>query len=469
MGILDQFRNEDDAGEEDGGEVTDGGDGGGSDDPFGDDLGGFDDGGFDDFDDGFDDAGDDDASTGELRNRVDELENEVSSLSSTVNTVRSENEEISETVEDIEENVRKLLDIYEMVTRGVNPFVDDVSNEADFGTGSLGLFEDDDDGQQEEDLDSSVADADAEDFFDDDFDDDGGMDAAGAVSGDSGGDSAAGGDSSGGGPADDESAGDESGKSFSELKEEYEQGEAEWDGDAEEFDEAGDGLDGSDGGFETADDGFEAADDAFGDDGWTEGGDDDVGGDPADATSNGNPEAGFEEPPSTAADADPVSEPGPEQEPETAADATGDDASTEPERTETGDLQFAENTLSDSTSMGSKPYVANLPDGYVSDLIVMEWMEYLVDEADTDDAARAVRYYGAIEWIDESVEDRLLTFLRGFDEVEAVEGEPTPAGLTMAHHAQSLQYISRLASATSEMVVLNEWLSEGGDAGGLQR
>lgn len=447
--ILDRLRQEDDSGGDDQSV--------GDDDVFmegDDDLGDL--GGLDDFDDGgFDDVGGEEAAggdVGELRNRVDELENEVSSLSSTVNTVRSENQEIAETADEIEENVRKLLDIYEMVTRGVNPFVDDVSHDQDFGTGSLGLFdaEEQETAQGDEELDSSVADADAEDFFDEDFfdEDDAGADAA--VSPVGGGESAAGQSPGGGGQAGggqvgggDESAADgggdgDSGKSFAELKAEYENDEADW---ADEID-----TDGTEQPSE--------ADAAAGDGSFEM--DDDWGADLDADMSNGEVADAAASPPAPEPDAAPEPDP-----------SAGE--SDEPGRTESGDLQFAENTLEGTSGMDSKPYVAALPNGYVSDLIVMEWLEYLVDEADTEDAARAVSYYAAIEWIDEDVEESLLTYLRGFGDFGDVEDDPAPTGLTMGHHAQSLQYISRLVSATSEMVVLNQWMADGGGIGGIQR
>lgn len=159
MSLFDRLRNEDGTDDDepvaDEPAETDGGD-----DPFGDDL---DDGTFDDeeFDDEmlFDEDSEEYANE-ELEGRVNELETEITSLSSTVNTIRSENEEISETVESVEENVRKLLDVYEMVTRGINPFTDDV--EAGGQAGSLGLFGADADDEADDELDEDVASAGAD-------------------------------------------------------------------------------------------------------------------------------------------------------------------------------------------------------------------------------------------------------------------------------------------------------------------
>jgi flagellar protein FlaE len=219
----------------------------------GDDLGGLD--GLDDMD-GFEDEEDElggggDQTVNELESRLEELENEISSLSSSVNTVQNENEAVSETVTEVEDNVRDLLEIYEMVTRGVNPFVDEAGGTMGGGSGgSFGLF--DDEGDSEEDVDDSIAEADAEEFFDDDFGEPGDdladpTEASVNEGGDLGGDSVAGFDDDATGLDDaaavddatdtednsedsmDDTDSDDSGKSFEELKQEYESGDPDWD------------------------------------------------------------------------------------------------------------------------------------------------------------------------------------------------------------------------------------------------
>ena len=186
-------------------------------------------GGWDDEDDGMDDFGESDGGgASQLEPRLDELEKEMESISSTMGTVRSENEAINETVEDIEDNIRKLLEIYEMVTRGVNPFVDDAEGAAGMGD-TFGLFDDGGgDGDAGADLDADVAEADADSFFDDDWDDDemAEDEAEPPIADDEG-------------VVADAEEGEEEGKTFDELKSEYEDGAADWnEGDEESEDEA---------------------------------------------------------------------------------------------------------------------------------------------------------------------------------------------------------------------------------------
>lgn len=409
--LLDRFRDDDEsAGDESADDdplLEDDGAFGGADD--GDDLGDF--GGMDDWDDDDPFGGDEEEDdTAELEKRLEDLENEVASLSSTVTTVRSENEEISGQVDDMGEDVRSLLDIYEMVTRGINPFVDDVqTGGADLGgDNSFGLFEDDGEESDEEELDEDLASADAEGFFDEelveedeefdeDLDDLGDLDDIDDTDDDT---------------EDETMASDNGGKSFNELKDEYESGDAEWAGgeDAEDVDGNGDlGLD-----LE------EAADDPLED--------------------------------------DPESEPDAPEGVPTDPTATDDDDGFE--FVEEGDLSEGPR----------KPYLTSLPGDYVGDLMVMEWLEFLVEESSTTDAVRAVNYYERVEWIDEDVANQLKAFLSGFGDIDRnLMDRPGTSELDLDHHTRSLKYIMQLTNATAESVVIDRWPQLSGGLHGPQR
>ena len=489
-----------DDGDDDGADDLGGGGLMADDDDGGDDLGGL--GGLDGGDDdlggfGDDDFGDMDGGGGggggnvdELEHRLDELETEVGSLSSTVNTVRNENEQISESVEEVEENVRKLLDIYEMVTRGVNPFADDIDagmgggGGMGGGDGSFGLFGDDDGGGGggggDDNLDDDIAEADAEGFFDEDLvkDDGSGMDMGGDALGGDGMDMGGEEDfgdgfdddfddsfaddfetANGTESADTDDSGDDGGgTSFADLKDEYESGEADWaddeDGDGGSDDEvlADEGTavgTETDGEFEDVD----GEDGAFGDgldedelfDEVIEDGAEDSTATPDEATPD---EAAVETEPepelTTDAEAHSDTEPTTEPEPTTDAEAHSD---TEPDT--------ERRSRSGSPGTG-KPYLATLPEGYAVDLIVVEWLEFLVEEAGVRETARAIDYYESIDWVDEQVADDLQEYLRGFE-------SSTTGTLTIDHHTQSLKYISQLNGGAAAVGVM------GGGVDGIQR
>lgn len=124
---------------------------------------------------GFEGDGGDDIA--EVMDKVDEFEETIGSMSSTVNTVEHENAELSEDIEEVKDNVRKLLEIYEMVTRGVNPFADDDPFQTGAESGSFDIFGTDDEADGSdmmEEQDALMDDQfdDMEDFgMDDEFDD----------------------------------------------------------------------------------------------------------------------------------------------------------------------------------------------------------------------------------------------------------------------------------------------------------
>jgi archaellum component FlaC len=376
----------------------------------GDDLGGlgdegeFGDLGDDEFggmDDGDEMAGGGGGNLDELEHRLDELENEVGSLSSTVNTVRNENEQISESVQDVEENVRKLLDIYEMVTRGVNPFADEM--DAGMGMGgmdaedsSFGLFTDDEQ-PEEESVDEDITDADAEGFFDDDLVD-GEEEAEEGIDADIG-----------------------------DVFDEEDDSAEDTDADTGEFDDVGDETgefgDIDDEGFdEIGGDEFDGASDEETGDAGTSGGDGPLG-------------DGLDEDPSegaVAAEETPQAESF-ASEPETAGE-------TQAEGGQSSD--GAAGSEPSETSAG-KPYLDALPTGITGDLIVVEWLEYLVDELGVRGASEAIDYYETIDWITGEV-------AAGLDEHLGEFGSGGRGSLAVEHHKQSLAYIDQLNGGDAE-------------------
>ncbi|MDJ1432165.1 FlaD/FlaE family flagellar protein [Halostagnicola sp. A-GB9-2] len=112
----------------------------------------------------------DDDSEMEITYQLDEIEKEVESLENKVETVRGENEQISDSITTVEKNVDKLVDLYEIVTEGVNPFAADQEIGNAFDTEEGGMFGGDDDDLGGE-IDEEIVDAEANDFLDDEIED----------------------------------------------------------------------------------------------------------------------------------------------------------------------------------------------------------------------------------------------------------------------------------------------------------
>lgn len=462
MGLLDSVLGGDDDDGDDGEdeEVVDGGEVMfGDDDDLGDldDMGEMDDDEFGDMDD-LDDGGGD--SQG-LEPRVSDLENELADVSSTMSTVRTENEQIAETVDEVEDNVRKLLEIYEMVTRGVNPFVDDV--QAGGGGGmdgeSFGLFEDSGSSDTEE-VDESISEADAESFFDEDLSDDGDEmgDDLDQEMADPAGDEPMADDLDG----TDEEESNEDGKSFEDLKAEYESGEAEWDGD----DGSGSEVT-MDTGSDSADLTVEADDDDV--DFFDDEADDDVEDGPIEEETESDDttmEISVDDT-SKEEDEDPRDDTVDEEdldEPDGESDEDEEDAADE-----TGGFDFATTTVAAQAS-SSKPYLSSLPSGYTTDLVVMEWLDHLRSSTSTSGALRALRYYEDVGWIAPAVTrdlEDVLIHLDAKKNGEREEHTESTEDLTMEAHLTSLGYVVQLADGGQVVPIRASQPAMGGVANGL--
>ncbi len=373
----------------------------GDDDFLEDDFGGGDD---DFLDGGIDgdgemsmDAGEETTYSSEIDARVEEMENDVGSLVSTVNTVQSENEQINESLEDIEENIRKLLEVYEMVTQGVNPFVEEDSLSDTFGpgpgTGDFGgrsLFDNDADESADEEIDEDIASAEAEAFLDedviddgfeddgfedDDFEDDGFDDLE----------------------DDSEDAVSDDDLSFDDLKEEYESGDAQWDE-------------------------SDTEDEAF-DDELEESVSDDV-----------TAETAFEE--------------GSDEDDEAGTDAVKTDDALETAPAMASSLPWDD---------GGRPYLERVPSEYDTEFIVMDWLDYLVGEAGIDGAAETIELYGSLGWLGEPVGSYLKRLLNGFDGGPDLEDLEAQSSLGI-DHARSLWWIEQISTPTKRQPPYDDWL-----------
>ncbi|WP_156105781.1 flagella accessory protein C, partial [Halobellus rufus] len=406
---------------------------------FDDEMGGLD-GEMDEFGGGDDFGGNDDFggadvdpdTIADMEDRLSELENEVSSISSKMNTVREENKQIGETVEELDETIRKLLDIYEMVTRGINPFVDDAREMGGLeGDGAFGLFEMEE--ETEEDLDSDVVNADAESFFDEDFGDiDAEADEAELAAEDELTEEER--EDPGATLEDDEADAEEatSGTSFDDLKSEYEENDG-WD----DIDEEADGESDADGDEDSEDESADALEDA-------------------EAAATVDPDETLFETDEPEDDGAADNQPGDD---ESAANGTVDAASTEAASTTGGSEQPRSDAAGDA-------YLTSLPARYTAESVVLRWTRFLVETGGAIGAARALRQYRAQGWITRSVERTMSEHVRNAATASTTE---RPQDLRVEHHRESLTYISRLAGDVEESRLLEELSALGGGVNGIRR
>lgn len=88
-----------------------------------------------------------------------------------------------------------------------------------------------------------------------------------------------------------------------------------------------------------------------------------------------------------------------------------------------------------------RPYLVELPETYLAEVRVFDWLEYLHEKTGFRGTLEAIRFYRSIGWLGADVEDRLEEYLRSFD------GQADGAGrLESEDHRLSLVFIARLAS-----------------------
>ncbi|ARS88965.1 FlaD/FlaE family flagellar protein [Natrarchaeobaculum aegyptiacum] len=374
-----------------------GGDPDESDDDSGEDdlLGGADDGLM-----GDDLFGDDDTSSSdedELNYQLDEIEKEVDSLSGRIETVRGENEQISDSIQTVERNVDKLVDLYEIVTHGINPFVGDqeIGDAFETATGQAGLIGNDPDDA----IDEEIASAEAEDFLDDDM------------------------------PFEDDDT-DDFGTDFEDDPDTGADADAPL-----EDDEFADG--------DVIDDepDFAEEDALEPDDGDGADHEDEVVDDEDDLT-RFLPDEDEE---SDAVETD-------------SFDGSVDDSFDEGESVDDASMDRATvHTGSDHGGVETTPYLGTHPSGYAAEITTLEWLEFLVETAGVEGAAQTVAYYRSVGWISEAVETYLHRLLAGFgDEGTLPPTDPDPQSILRTDdHKRSLQYISQIATPEKQARLVN--------------
>lgn len=363
----------------------------------------------------------------ELEQRLDEMEDELESTTSTINAVRSENEELAGSIEEIRDNVRKLLEIYELVTRGVNPFADDAGAGTAPSRSASGLFE-----KRRRDADDrgtgDFETFDPASFFADDADGEAAGDREpiegtleaiepdgepieaddGSAEVDEADEPTA--------PKDADDASSAPGaKTFEDLKSEYEAGRSAWTGFVAGHED------------DRPDDRTRPAESTTEDAPAT-----------SDERSTAGRETGEAAAPTTAESPEPpLDMTQPRSDPATARTA----AESEPD----AGTDEAEERPPDepATAATRDTYLERLPDGVASDVVAVEWMEFLIGRTGLAGAMRAVDYYVDVGWIGDPLKEDLKSLLVGLDDRPSMAGR-SDGSLRVEDHLRSLAFVQRL-------------------------
>ncbi|MFW5956405.1 MAG: FlaD/FlaE family flagellar protein [Halorhabdus sp.] len=88
-----------------------------------------------------------------------------------------------------------------------------------------------------------------------------------------------------------------------------------------------------------------------------------------------------------------------------------------------------------------KPYLEGLPECYAGELIVFEWLSFLLETGGFRGANEAVDYYAEVGWITDDVSDDLEDYLLGLEEQPGDAEE-----LSIDDHLLSLVHVAKLTS-----------------------
>lgn len=94
---------------------------------------------------------------------------------------------------------------------------------------------------------------------------------------------------------------------------------------------------------------------------------------------------------------------------------------------------------------------------YSVEYIIMEWLQYLVDESSVTDAYIALNYYCEINWLSQRQKDDIQEYLHGFSgEINKNRSEDLhTCKLTNDHHRESLKYVNALKSNLTERTLIS--------------
>lgn len=91
----------------------------------------------------------------------------------------------------------------------------------------------------------------------------------------------------------------------------------------------------------------------------------------------------------------------------------------------------------------AKPYLKSLPESYAAEIVVFEWLEFMLEDFGYQGANEALQYYESVGWITEDIQGTLNDYLVGIEEPEGHVNDGD-----VDSHKLSLVYVARLVSMT---------------------
>jgi len=97
----------------------------------------------------------------------------------------------------------------------------------------------------------------------------------------------------------------------------------------------------------------------------------------------------------------------------------------------------------------------HIPNDPESIVVIMKWLQYLVDRIGKNNLADALGYYVDIGWISEDVRFDLINYSKGITE-DQIQTQPTHPHLPAKDHLQSLLFIQKIRGVQLDDRFLNK-------------
>lgn len=92
-----------------------------------------------------------------------------------------------------------------------------------------------------------------------------------------------------------------------------------------------------------------------------------------------------------------------------------------------------------------KPYLTALPNRYGAEIIVFEWLDFLIEKPEFENTENALSYFEDVDWLNELAYESFRSYMYRFSEADRFRATG-PTDLDTNDHVLNLVYIAQLAS-----------------------
>ena len=118
--------------------------------------------------------------------------------------------------------------------------------------------------------------------------------------------------------------------------------------------------------------------------------------------------------------------------------------SKEEKREEIKEIAVKEEKISKEVVTEGGPRLRKITPNLVNDIVVMRWIEFMIERVGSENLPRLLEYYVDINWISEEVMNTILNYARGFSSQKESYEVKRLVDLNATDHIRSLLFIEKL-------------------------